>query len=114
MPAVRAIAKQVGASTTRLRPIINLVRRKRVNEALGILGLLSSPWARIVAKVVKSASANAENNLLLDPNNLRITKIVADEARPLRRIQPHARGKVGRVRKRFSHITVIVDEEEGS
>lgn len=111
MPEVRAIATQVGASSARLRPLINLVRGKRVDEALGILGLLPSPWARIIAKVVKSASANAENNLLLDPSSLRITKIVADQARPLRRVRPHARGRVGRIRKRFSHITVVVDEE---
>ncbi len=111
MPAVKALAKGVGASTTKLRPIIQLVRGKRVDEALDILGLLPSPWARVVAKVVKSASANAENNLLLDPTSLRITRIFADEARPLRRMRHHARGRVGRVRKRFSHITIIVDEE---
>ena len=111
MPAVKAVAKEIGASTTKLRPIIGLVRGKRVDEALDILSLVSSPWGRVVAKVVKSASANAENNLLLDPNNLRITKIVADEAKPLRRMRPHARGRAGRLRKPFSHITVIVDEE---
>ena len=114
MPEVRATAKDIGASTKRLRPILDLVRGKGVNDALDTLSLLPSPWARVVAKVVKSASANAENNLLLQPDNLVIVKIVADEARSLKRFRPRARGRIGRITKRSSHITVVVDEEEAT
>ncbi len=111
MPEVKATAKDIGASPKRLKPIVDLVRGKPVSEALDTLGLLSSPWARMVAKVVRSAAANAENNLLMDQDNLVIVKIVADGARPLKRFRPRARGRIGRITKRSSHVTVVVDEE---
>ena len=111
MPEVKAIAKDTGASPKRLKPIIDLVRGKPVSEALDTLGLLTSPWARLVAKVVRSAAANAENNLLMDQDNLVIVKIVADGARPLKRFRPRARGRMGRITKRSSHVTVVVNEE---
>jgi large subunit ribosomal protein L22 len=78
------------------------------------LGVLTSPWAVTVSKVVRSAAANAENNMLMDPDNLRISTIVADQATPLKRFRPRARGRIGRITKRASHITVVVDEEEGT
>ena len=110
MPAVQAVAKQVGASPKRLRPILDLVRGQVVGDAVDTLRLLTSPWAKTVAKVVQSAAANAENNLLLDRDNLRIVRITADQARPLKRFRPRARGRIGRITKRSSHITVVVDE----
>ena len=112
MPEVKAVAKNIGASPKRLKPIVDLVRGKRVNESLETLGLLTSPWAKLVAKVVRSAAANAENNLLMNPDSLVIVKIVADGARPLKRFRPRARGRIGRITKRASHITVVVDEQE--
>ena len=114
MPEVRAIATDVGASTKRLKPIMDLIRGKRVSDALDTLGLLQSPWARTVTKVVKSAVANAENNLLLDSGSLVIVKIVADQARSQKRFRPRARGRIGRIIKRSSHITVVVDQREVS
>lgn len=112
MPEVRAVAKNVGASPKRLKPIIDLVRGNRVNDAVDTLGLMPSPWAKVVRKVVVSAAANAENNLLLNPDSLVIVRITADEATFLKRFRPRARGRVGRITKRSSHITVVVDEEE--
>jgi large subunit ribosomal protein L22 len=111
MPAVRAVAKQVGASPKRLKPILDLVRGRGVDDALDTLNLLTSPWAKTVAKVVQSAATNAENNMLMDRDNLRIIQITADQARPLKRFQPRARGRIGHITKRSSHITVVVDEE---
>lgn len=112
MPPVRAVAKQIGASTKRLRPMLDLVRGKQVDEAINTLNLLPSPWAKTVAKVVNSAAANAESNLLLNRNALRIVQITADQARSLKRVRPRARGRIGRITKRSSHITVVVDEAE--
>lgn len=112
MPPVRAVAKQIGASRKRLKPIIDLVRGQMVEDALNTLGLLPSPWAKTVAKVVKSAAANAENNMFMDRDALRIFRITADNARVLKRFRPRARGRMGRVTKRSSHITVVVDERE--
>jgi len=110
VPEVRAISKSVGASPQRLKPILDLVRGNQVSTALDTLNLLPSPWAKVVAKTVRSAAANAENNLLMNPDSLVITKIVADGASSLKRVRPRARGRIGRITKRSSHITVVVDQ----
>ncbi len=112
MPPVRAVAKKLGASHKRLKPIIDLVRGQLVDDALNTLRLLPSPWAKSVAKVVQSAAANAENNMLMDRDNLRIVQISADNAPPLKRFRPRARGRMGRITKRSSHVLVVVDEDE--
>ena len=108
----RAIAKNVGVSPKKLRPIVDTVRGKAVAEALEILRFLPSPAAADVAKVIKSAAANAENNYQMNPDSLRIVSIGADEALKLRRMLPMPRGRAGLVHKRHSHITVVVGEEE--
>jgi len=110
MPPVKAVAKQIGASTKRLKPILDTVRGKGIDDALDTLSLLTSPWAKPVAKVVKSAAANAENNMFMGRDGLRIVQITADQATPLKRFRPRARGRMGRITKRASHITVVVDE----
>lgn len=112
MPPVKAVAKQIGASQKRLKPILDLVRGRDVDEALDTLSLLPSPWARTVYKVVASAAANAENNMFMERDNLRIVRITADPARSIKRFRPRARGRIGRITKRSSHITVVVDEIE--
>ena len=81
-----------------------------MDDALNTLSLLTSPWAKTVAKVVQSAAANAENNMLMNRDTLRIVQITADQATPLKRFRPRARGRMGRIIKRSSHITVVVDE----
>ena len=110
MPPVRAIAKKIGASQKRLMPIIDLVRGQKVDDALDTLKLLPSPWAKSVAKVVQSAAANAENNMLMNRDNLKIVQISADNATTLKRFRPRARGRIGRITKRSSHLLVVVDE----
>ena len=112
MPPVRAVARQIGASQKRLKPILDVVRGLRVDDALNTLRLLSSPWAKTVAQVVHSAAANAENNLLMDRESLRVVQITADNARSLKRFRPQARGRIGRVKRRSSHITVVVDQQK--
>ena len=112
MPQVRAVAKSLGASQKRLKPILDLVRGQRVDDALDTLRLLQSPWAKSVAKVVQSAAANAENNMLMDRDNLKIVRISADNAASLKRFRPRARGRIGRITKRSSHLLVVVDEAE--
>ena len=109
MPAVQAVAKQIGASPKRLKPILDLVRGKSVDQAVDTLGLLSSPWAKVVSKVVQSAAANAENNLMMNRESLKIIRISADQAKPLKRFRPRARGRIGRILKRSCHLTVVVD-----
>ena len=114
MPPVRALAKSVGTSQKRLKPIMDLIRGQRVEDALNSLSLLPSPWAKTIYKVVASAASNAENNMLMNRDNLRIVHISADNAKSLKRFRPRARGRIGRIVKRSSHIMVVVDEEDRS
>lgn len=108
---VKAVAKNTGLSAIKVRPLVDLVRGKRVDEALTLLRFTPTPKAKYLAKLVRSAVANAENNFQMDPADLRVVKIYVDEARSLRRFRPRSRGRVSPIRKRSSHITVIVDEE---
>ena len=110
---VRAVAKDTGISARKIRPLVDMVRGKSVDEALILLKFTPTPKARLVAKTVKSAVANAENNFQMSPSELKIVNIFADEARPLKRFRPRARGRVGPIIKRSSHLTVVVAEQEG-
>ncbi len=110
--AVRAIAKNTGISVKKLKPIVDMVRGKKVDEALNVLKFTTSPAAAQVAKVVKSAAANAENELLARTADLRIVAIYANEGPRLKRFRARARGRVAQIIRRNSHITVVVDEEE--
>ena len=109
--AVSATAKDTGISVKKVKPVIDLVRGKRVDEALNMLSFEPSPVASQVAELVKSASANAETELLARPQELRIIEIYAGEGTRLKRIRARARGRAGRVIRRNSHITVVVEEE---
>jgi large subunit ribosomal protein L22 len=75
------------------------------------LKFMPSPVAAQVAKVVKSATANAENELVARTSELRIVEAFADEAPQLKRFRARARGRANRMLRRSSHITVVVDEE---
>jgi large subunit ribosomal protein L22 len=110
---VRAIAKNTGVPTSKIRPLVDMVRGKMVDEALTLLQFTPTPKAKLLSKLVRSASANAENNFQMDPADLRIVSIYADDARSMRRYRPRSRGRVSPIRKRSSHITVIVAEQEG-
>ncbi len=110
---VRAVAKDTGVSPRKVRLLVDMVRDRKVDEALTILRFAPTPTARVVAKVVKSAAANAENNFQMSPSDLRIVRVFIDEARTLKRFRARARGRVSPILKRSSHITVIVAEQEG-
>jgi len=107
-----AIAKHVRIAPRKLRPVIDTVRGKNVDEALAILRFLPTPAARVVAKVVRSAAANAENNFEMSPSDLRIVRIYAGDGRTLKRYRARARGRVSPLLKRSSHITIVVEEQE--
>ena len=109
---VRSVAKDIGISPQKVRLVINTVRGKKVDEALSILSFLPTPTAKAVAKVIKSAVANAENNFQMSPAELRITDIFADKGHTLKRFRPQSRGRVSPILKRSSNITVFVTEEE--
>jgi len=110
---VKAVAKDTGLSPKRMRILVNMVRGKKVEEALNLLKFTPTPRAKFIAKLVRSAAANAENNFQMDPADLKIIRIFVDDARSLRRFRPRSRGRVSPVKRRSSHVTVIVAEQEG-
>ena len=107
---VRAVARNVPGSPQKAALVADVIRGKPVDEALAILQFLPQRAARQFAKVVKSAAANAENNFNLDPTALYIVRATADKGRTLKRFRPKARGRVGPILKRSSHLTVVVAE----
>jgi len=107
---VKAVSKDTGISPRKMRLIVDMVRGKKVDEALSILRFAPTPNAIVVAKTIKSAAANAENNFQMTPSELKIVKITTDEARMLKRFRPRARGRANEILKRSSHITVVVSE----
>ena len=109
---VTAVAKDAGISPQKVRLVINMVRGKKVDEALTILSFVPTPTAKAVAKVIKSAVANAENNFQMSPAKLRIADIFADQGHTLKRFRPQSRGRISPILKRSSNITVFVTEEE--
>jgi large subunit ribosomal protein L22 len=109
---VRATAKYVGVSPQKLALLANMVRGKKVNEALGMLSLSPSPSGRVLAKVVKSAAANAENNYQMVMADLKVVRLVVNQGSTLKRIRAQARGRVSPILRHTSHITAIVDTEE--
>jgi large subunit ribosomal protein L22 len=110
---VRAIAKDTGISARKVRPLVDMVRGKSVDEALTLLRFVPSPTARVVTKVVKSAAANAESNFQMSPADLKIVGVYVDGARMMKRFRPRSRGRVSPIQKGSSHITVVVAEQEG-
>ena len=108
----KATAKYVRVSARKAGQICDLVRGKDVNEALAILKFTPNNSADIIAKVVKSAAANAENNFEMDRDKLYVAHIVANQGPTLKRFRPRAQGRATAIRKRTSHIEVVVKERE--
>ncbi|MCH8827923.1 MAG: 50S ribosomal protein L22 [Chloroflexi bacterium] len=109
--SVKAVSTNTGISVKKVKPIIDLIRGMPVEEAMTVLRFMPSPVAARVAKVVKSAVANAENELVGRSSELRIVEIFANEGPRMKRFRARARGRVAQIIRRNSHITVVVDEE---
>lgn len=106
----RAVAKYVRIAPRKVRRVVDLVRGKYVDEALGMLQFLPNRAAKQVRKVVQSAAANAENNFAMDLETLKITTAYVDAGPTMKRIRPRAMGRAYAILKRSSHITVVVGE----
>jgi large subunit ribosomal protein L22 len=109
---VKAIAKYVPVSPQKVRLVLDLVREKDVDEALSILEFTPKRAARHVARVIRSAIANAEENFELSREDLYIAEIYADDGPTLKRGRAGARGRYKPILKRTSHITVVLAEYE--
>jgi large subunit ribosomal protein L22 len=111
---VTATANYIRISSRKVRLVTDLIKGRPVEEAAAILRFLPNAAARDVAKVLKSATANAENTFNLSADELRIVSATADEGPTLKRFRPRAQGRTFSILKRTSHITIAVADQEES
>jgi large subunit ribosomal protein L22 len=108
LPVVRASARYVRIAPRKMRVVADQVRGLPIEAALTLLRFSSLGAARDVQKLIESAAANAENNHELDADDLLIAEIRVDEGPTLRRWRPRARGRVTRINRRTSHLSVAL------
>lgn len=108
----KAVAKYIRISPFKARLVVDLIRGKGVEEAEAILRYTPNRAATPIMKVLKSATANAENNLHLSNDDLFVKACYVDEGPSLKRFKPRARGRADRMLHRMSHITVVVGSRE--
>lgn len=106
----KAILRYVRISSRKAKAVIDLIRGKKVTEAEAILMHTPKAASPIVEKLLKSAIANAENNQDMAKDNLYVAEVYADQGPTLKRFMPRAQGRATRIRKRTSHITIILDK----
>ena len=107
---VKATARTVRVTSRKAKLVLDLIRGKDVAEAKGILSLLPNKAARVTAKVLKSACANASHNFQMDEEKLYVKQCYANEGITMKRFMPRAKGSASPIMKRTSHITVVVAE----
>ncbi len=108
----RAKVSYARISSRKVKTVIDLIRNKNVGEALAILKFTPKAASPIVEKLVNSAIANAENNHEMDVEKLYVAEIYANQGPTLKRVMPRAQGRAFRIRKRTSHITVVLKERD--
>ena len=106
-----AIARYVRISSRKVKIVIDLIRGKSVREAEAILQYTPKAATEPVLKLLKSAVANAENNLELNRDDLYVAEVYANQGPTLMRYRPRAHGRASRIRKRTSHITIVLDQQ---
>ncbi|MCX7634959.1 MAG: 50S ribosomal protein L22 [Syntrophales bacterium] len=106
----RAVAKYVRVSPQKARLVVDLIRGKKVGEAQKVLTFNRKYSASIVAKVLKSALANARQNPNIDEKVLYVKEAYVDQGPSLKRWRARAQGRAAAIKKRMSHITVVLDE----
>ncbi|NCO58262.1 MAG: 50S ribosomal protein L22 [Nitrospirae bacterium CG18_big_fil_WC_8_21_14_2_50_70_55] len=104
-----AVSRYNRISPQKLRLMADLVRGRRVDEALALLGQMPQKGARIVETSIRSALANAANLEVEDVDRLKVATIFVDGGPVLRRMQPRAMGRAGQIRKPTAHLTVVLD-----
>ena len=109
---MQAVARYVRISPSKARQVADLIRGKGLEQARYITAFSPKEAARLIGKVLESAVANAENNEGLNADNLMVANCYVDEGPTLKRWRPRAHGRATRIRKRTSHITVVLAERE--
>ena len=109
---VSATAKYLRASTRKTRLVTQAIKGKPVEEAAALLRFMPQKAAVDVARVLKSATANAENNHNLSADDLFVADAIADEGPTIKRYQPRAQGRAFPIHKPMTHITIVVADRE--
>ena len=108
---VRAVTKHVRISSPKTRLVADMIRGKKVNEALILLKFTPKKGARVLTKTLRSAMSNAENSHTMDMETLFIKTIFVDQGARLKRWRPRAMGRATKILKPSSHITIILAEK---
>ncbi len=108
----KAEAKFLRIAPRKVQIVCDLIRGKDANTAMAILMATPKAATEPLAKLLKSACANAENNFSMDPDKLYVSKVYAAPGPILKRMMPRAQGRAFRINKRTSHITLVVSEKE--
>ncbi len=106
----KAILKHSRISPRKVRRVTKLIAGAKAGDALINLGFLPHRGGKIVAKVLKSAIANAEQKKVADPESMKISKVFVDQGPTMKRMRPRAMGRADMIKKRSCHITVILEE----
>lgn len=107
----RAIARYIRLSPRKVREVVDLIRGKDLQEALAILRYTPRRASAPIAKVVQSAAANAEHNYEMNKDSLYVAECYVDQGPIIKRFQPRAMGRADTLRRRTSHITVVLKEK---
>ena len=108
----RAKLSYARISSRKVKIVIDMIRNKPLGEAMGILKNTPKAASELLIKLLQSAAANAENNHNMDKNNLYIAEIYANQGPTLKRVRPRAQGRAFRIRKRTSHVTIVLKERQ--
>ncbi len=106
----KALLRYARITPRKVRRVTDTIKGKKAGDAMIHLGFLTHKGSKIVAKVLKSAMANAEQKKVADPESMKIAKVFIDQGPTMKRIMPRAMGRADIIRKRTSHITLILEE----
>ena len=112
VPEARATLKFARISSRKVKIVIDLIRGKNVDEALAIVKFTPKASSEVIEKLLKSAIANGENNHGMSHNKMYVAEIYANQGPTIKRIRPAAKGSAVRIRKRTSHITIVLRERD--
>ena len=107
----KAIVRDIRVTPRKARLVVDVIRGKRAGDALNILKFMPQHASKVVEKLLKSAIANAEHKNIADVDRLKITKAFVDQGPVLKRVMPRAMGRANIIRKRSSHITLVLGED---
>jgi len=106
----KAILRHARITPRKVRRVTNLIKGKKAGDALVNLRFLPHRGAQVVAKVLKSAIANAEQKKVADPESMKVKNVLVDQGPTMKRMKPRAMGRADIIRKRTSHITLVLEE----